>query len=448
MHSSIYLDPKTLRERKNRMPTKNNQKSGATGPGLGRGKMFNSMLPKKQNGNLSYGRANLSFVGGNLQDKENLMARANPKRGGFKRGSMPVSRAGLGGGGVGLRALDVNLRIKGMENSISQNRSVKLIPSLSMEQSMLVEKKGMQRLPCDPMEFCLDKIDAYYQKLISERGKGGSVACGGDIFSVQKFLKENMRVILFDWLLDLVQKWKMKTRTFILAITFTDAVLMRCTVTREIFQLVGMACLFIAGKFEEIYPPSLDEYLDCCGHAFSREQMLQIETIILNAVQFNLVILNHLDILELNLKQKLKLNSKNVRIHNPNFIADETQALERVSKIAHMFLILVLYDHKVHCLDMNQVVDFCVINALRFSQTGDVVFEYKGVIWSGGFTREGAEVAAFLRKYGGLSLEGFQQIEGLMKQMMKGVFDSRQYGIIIKYRQFFIKILRTYFDMI
>lgn len=447
MHSSICLDAKTLRERKNRQPNKNTLKSQMGHHPLGRGKMFNSMLPKKQNGSTPYGRANLSFVGANLQDKENLMARANPKRGNFKRGSLPVQRNGLGPG-PGLRALDVNRRIKGMENSIGQGKAMKVISSLSMEQSMWLEKKAEQRERCDPMEFCLDKIDAYYQKLIAERGKGGSVACGGDIFSVQKFLKENMRVILFDWLLDLVQKWKMKTRTFILAITFTDAVLMRCTVTREIFQLVGMACLFIAGKFEEIYPPSLDEYLDCCGHAFSREQMLQIETIILNAVQFNLVILNHLDILELNLKQKLKINSKNVRIHESNLNPTESQALERASKIAHMFLILVLYDHRVHCLDMNQVVDFCIINALRFSQTTGVGFEYKGLMWSGGFTRDGGEVTTFLGKFPGLSVEGYRNIENLMKQMMKGVFDSRQYGIIIKYRQFFIKILRTYFDMI
>lgn len=447
MHSSICLEQKGLRERKNRAREKLPLKSQRDQHGWGHGKMFNSMLPKKPNVGPGFGRANLSFVGGHLQDKENLMARANPKRGTLKRGSLPVHRHGLGQG-QGLRALDVNRRIKAMDFSTNQNRPMKGIGGMNMAHSLWMEKKQDARQPCDPMEFCLDKIDAYYQRLITERGKGGSVACGGDIFSVQKFLKENMRVILFDWLLDLVQKWKMKTRTFVLAITFTDAVLMRCTVTREIFQLVGMACLFIAGKFEEIYPPSLDEYLDCCGHAFSREQMLQIETIILNAVQFNLVILNHLDILELNLKQKLRLNSKNVRIHSPQFSQSETLALERASSVAHMFLILVLYDHRVHCLDMNQVVDFCVVNALRFTSTPDVSFEYKGAVWSGGFSREGKEVSTFLQRLPGLPLKAFQKIEDLMKQMMKGVFDSRQYGIIIKYRQFFIKILRTYFDMI
>lgn len=319
-----------------------------------------------------------------------------------------------------------------------------------LNNSSLFGDTNRQREACDPLEFCLRNIGDYYNQLIQDRGQKGSIACGGDIFKVQKCLKENMRVILFDWLLDLCMKWKMKLRTFVITITFTDAVLMKCTVTKEIFQLVGLACLFIAGKFEEIYPPSLEEYLESCNNAYSRDQLLQIETIILNSIQFNLVILNHLDILELNLKQRLLLNNCKIKIYQNNFSEVETKTLSNVSSLAEMFLVICMYDYRVHLMDMNQVVDFCIVNALRFSDLQGQEFHYKGLSSKllKGFEADGKDVGKFLQGIPKMSIHEFLKVEIMMKEMMKKVFDTRQYSIIIKYRQFFVKTLRTYFDMI
>jgi hypothetical protein len=308
---------------------------------------------------------------------------------------------------------------------------------------------GAQRR-CDPIEFSMDNIDSYYNSIIAEKGKNGSIACGGDIFRIQSSLKENMRIILFDWLLDLCQKWKMKLRTFIITITFIDAVLIRCTVTKDIFQLVGLACLFIAGKFEEIYPPSLEEYLESCNNAFSRDQLLQIETIILNAIQFNLVILNHLDILELNLKQKLKINNKSIKIYASDLTQDENEIITKINNLSEMFLMICLYSHQIHFLNMNNVVDFCIINAIRFINRQNHTITYKGISSNclETFSLKGKDLVQFIHFIPGFSIDDFLEIEKIMKKMMKTVFDSRQYSIIIKYRQFFVKTLKTYFDMI
>ena len=326
----------------------------------------------------------------------------------------------------------------------------KALNQIYLESGSFFAEKEAPREACDPMEFFLENIGNYYDRLVSERGKTGSIACGGDIFEVQKCLKQNMRVILFDWLFDLCQKWKMKLRTFVITITFTDAVLIRCTVTKEIFQLVGLACLFIAGKFEEIYPPSLEEYLDSCNNAYSREQLLQIETIILNSIQFNLVILNHLDILEFNLKQRITINNKAIKIYRPGFSETEEKVLAKIGSLSEMFLMICLYDHRVHLMDMNWVVDFCIINAIRFIDSQNCELTYKGVSTSllQNYSHEAKDVGIFLGVMGDMGLVEFHVIEKMMKEMMKTVFDSRQYSIIIKYRQFFVKILRTYFNMI
>ena len=326
----------------------------------------------------------------------------------------------------------------------------KALNQIYLESGSFFSENKKVRESCDPMEFFLDNIGNYYDRLVKERGQSGSIACGGNIFEVQKCLKQNMRVILFDWLFDLCQKWKMKLRTFVITITFTDAVLIRCTVTKEIFQLVGLACLFIAGKFEEIYPPSLEEYLDSCNNAYSREQLLQIETIILNSIQFNLVILNHLDILEYNLKQRLCVNDRAIKIYNPQFNSRENEMLKKLNSLSEMFMMICLYDHRVHLMNMNAVVDFCIINAMRFLDKSEVEFTYKGVSSKilKKYSHEGKDVELFLGCMGGMQIQEFHVVEKMMKEMMKTVFDSRQYSIIIKYRQFFVKILRTYFNMI
>ena len=349
---------------------------------------------------------------------------------------------------------NLSKEIPSTQDGLSQDKSFELTKKKALNQiylesgSFFAEKKP-ERKPCDPMEFFLDNIGKYYDRLVNERGQNGSIACGGDIFEVQKCLKQNMRIILFDWLFDLCQKWKMKLRTFVITITFTDAVLIRCTVTKEIFQLVGLACLFIAGKFEEIYPPSLEEYLDSCNNAYSREQLLQIETIILNSIQFNLVILNHLDILEYNLKQRLAINNKEIKIYNSGLSDNEQKVLSKLTSLSQMFLMICLYDHRVHLMDMNCVVDFCIINAIRFVERDNCEIIYRGVSSNllGNFTHAAKDLEVFLSMMGGMGLVDFHVIENMMKEMMKTVFDSRQYSIIIKYRQFFVKTLRTYFDM-
>ena len=348
-----------------------------------------------------------------------------------------------------------NKNVPSTMDGLSEEKSFELTKKKALNQiymesgSFFAEKKEIRK-PCDPMEFFLDNIGNYYDRLVKERGQNGSIACGGDIFEVQKCLKQNMRMILFDWLFDLCQKWKMKLRTFVITVTFTDAVLIRCTVTKEIFQLVGLACLFIAGKFEEIYPPSLEEYLDSCNNAYSREQLLQIETIILNSIQFNLVILNHLDILEFNLKQRLAINNKKIQIYKSGLSSNENEVLTKLTSLSQMFLMICLYDHRVHLIDMNCVVDFCIINAIRFVDRKECEIHYRGVSSNilGGYTHAGKDLDLFLNLMDGMGLVEFHVIEKMMKEMMKTVFDSRQYSIIIKYRQFFVKTLRTYFDMI
>lgn len=55
----------------------------------------------------------------------------------------------------------------------------------------------------------------------------------------------------------------------------------------------------LVGKYEEIYPPNIKEYVTICDNAYTREQILDCESSILNALEFNLVRPTSLEFLDL-----------------------------------------------------------------------------------------------------------------------------------------------------
>jgi len=64
-----------------------------------------------------------------------------------------------------------------------------------------------------------------------------------------------MRLILVDWLCDVCVKFKFRNETFYLTVFIIDYYLQGNNVCKNKLQLVGIAALFVASKYEEIYLP-------------------------------------------------------------------------------------------------------------------------------------------------------------------------------------------------
>lgn len=70
-----------------------------------------------------------------------------------------------------------------------------------------------------------------------------------------------MRAILLDWLIEVCEVYKLHRETFHLAMDYLDRYLSRTRATcKTQLQLIGITCLFIAAKMEEIYPPKIAEF--------------------------------------------------------------------------------------------------------------------------------------------------------------------------------------------
>ncbi len=70
-----------------------------------------------------------------------------------------------------------------------------------------------------------------------------------------------MRAILIDWLIDVHSKFKLLNETLFLTVNLIDRYLSKCQVSRQNLQLIGVSCMFIATKYEEIYPPDLRDFV-------------------------------------------------------------------------------------------------------------------------------------------------------------------------------------------
>merc|ERR1740129_351123 len=97
-----------------------------------------------------------------------------------------------------------------------------------------------------------------------------------------------MRSILVDWLVEVAEEYKLQTETLYLAVAYIDRFLSYMSVQRSKLQLVGTACMFIAAKYEEIYPPDVGEFVYITDDTYNKRQVLRMEHLVLKVLGFDL----------------------------------------------------------------------------------------------------------------------------------------------------------------
>jgi len=106
--------------------------------------------------------------------------------------------------------------------------------------------------------------------------------------SKQPDITHSMRSILVDWLVEVAEEYKLQTETLYLAVSYIDRFLSYMSVQRAKLQLVGTACMFIASKYEEIYPPDVGEFVYITDDTYTKRQVLRMEHLVLKVLGFDL----------------------------------------------------------------------------------------------------------------------------------------------------------------
>eukprot|EP00742_Colponemidia_sp_Colp-10_P002502 GILJ01002666.1.p1 GENE.GILJ01002666.1~~GILJ01002666.1.p1 ORF type:complete len:408 (-),score=84.02 GILJ01002666.1:227-1450(-) len=107
---------------------------------------------------------------------------------------------------------------------------------------------------------------------------------------IQTDINEKMRAILVDWLVEVHLKFKLLPETLFLTINLIDRFLEKRVVARQKLQLVGVTCMLIASKYEEIYAPEVRDFVYITDTAYKKDDILGMESAILNTLEFNLTV--------------------------------------------------------------------------------------------------------------------------------------------------------------
>ncbi|XP_076373646.1 G2/mitotic-specific cyclin-B-like isoform X2 [Tachypleus tridentatus] len=97
-----------------------------------------------------------------------------------------------------------------------------------------------------------------------------------------------MRSILIDWLVQVHLRFHLLQETLYLTVAILDRCLQEKHVQRSRLQLVGVAAMFIAAKYEEMFAPEVGDFVYITDNAYSKKDILRMEMIMLDTLAFNL----------------------------------------------------------------------------------------------------------------------------------------------------------------
>lgn len=105
----------------------------------------------------------------------------------------------------------------------------------------------------------------------------------------QKEVIPKMRAILIDWINEVHHQFHLVPETFHMCVAIIDRYLQVVkTTSRQHLQMVGVTALFIASKYEELFPPAIGDFIYITDDTYTKNQLLDMEIKIMKALDFNL----------------------------------------------------------------------------------------------------------------------------------------------------------------
>lgn len=246
---------------------------------------------ERQRANAAKLSSGLSVVHQNA-DKENAVANKKPIKIASKSqtGKTNVKKVGLSQTNESVAALYTLEEMK-----IKEVESIPIIKIQSSETVFVSEKAD---------EICPDINEGDDGEAMSSEFLLGVYA--KDIYKFLRYLEScqivrkgyispahimthNMRALLVDWLFEVQQSFKLLNETIQLAIALLDRFMQdNPSIPKHELQLVGVACIFLASKYEETYPPDLDDLVDISAKTYTKDEILNMEMVIFSSLNFQM----------------------------------------------------------------------------------------------------------------------------------------------------------------
>uniref|UniRef100_A0A1J3CSD6 Cyclin-A2-3 n=1 Tax=Noccaea caerulescens TaxID=107243 RepID=A0A1J3CSD6_NOCCA len=137
----------------------------------------------------------------------------------------------------------------------------------------------------DPLLCCLYAPEIYYNLRVSELNRR---PVPDFMERMQKEVTPSMRGILVDWLVEVSEEYTLVPDTLYLTVYLIDWFLHGNYVERQRLQLLGITCMLIASKYEEINAPRIEEFCFITDNTYTRDQVLEMENQVLKHFSFQI----------------------------------------------------------------------------------------------------------------------------------------------------------------
>ncbi|KAG5244322.1 cyclin-A2 [Salix suchowensis] len=105
---------------------------------------------------------------------------------------------------------------------------------------------------------------------------------------LQRDISPSMRGILIDWLVEVSEEYTLVPDTLYLTVNLIDRFLSQTYIEKQRLQLLGVTCMLIASKYEEIIPPRVEGFCFITDNTYTRGEVLKMESQVLNFLYFQL----------------------------------------------------------------------------------------------------------------------------------------------------------------
>tara|TARA_B100000214_G_scaffold370174_2_gene344403 strand:+ start:4055 stop:4717 length:663 start_codon:yes stop_codon:yes gene_type:complete len=106
---------------------------------------------------------------------------------------------------------------------------------------------------------------------------------------IEHSMNDNKRKVLVDWMFEVSTSWSLFDDTIHYAVSYMDRYVSTKGKERTSkLQLLGVTCLWIASKFNEIYPPELDDFADVTDNTYTKKEIILKEADVLMTLNFEL----------------------------------------------------------------------------------------------------------------------------------------------------------------
>lgn len=111
---------------------------------------------------------------------------------------------------------------------------------------------------------------------------------------IQSEIAERHRSRIIDEIIRVHNAFKLIPESLYLSINLLDRYLSHKDVKLKNLRLLGIACMFVASKYEEIYAPELRDFVWIFQNMFTSDQILEMEYEILRTLNFDILIISPL----------------------------------------------------------------------------------------------------------------------------------------------------------